>query len=463
MRIKLLFTIFLALIISSCTSDENEEIIIIDSYRVSGHIIDAENNPVSAVQMFYGANDYTLSDSDGNWEIPNLIGRVYITPKKTDHSFDHSQIEVFKNENNIIIVATPTEETEIITEIWEESATWLQNMQLSNGLLESSENTIFVSLYDNSLASLVFIKNGELQRAEQIFDFFNDKIETELLQGNGGFYQFRNRDGENGSRTWMGDNAWLLIALNHYHKASGNQKYDRLASELEIWLRSLQDNTGGLFGGYNENGTQIPKVTEGIITAFNAVECYDNFHKNVLSYLKEQRWDDNEKILVAWPENPAYNHALDLHSLAYVVFKDFPESVLQNADRYLNTQMASVSGEQITGYCFDEDKDVIWLEGTVQMAVAFIYANRVIEANTLLAELEKTMIASTISENSMGIPYSSNYGTSFGADLLWDHADITPAISSTTWYLFAKLTFNPLELGSNKNIPDSDKFWIQSL
>ncbi|PCJ98078.1 MAG: hypothetical protein COA50_03770 [Flavobacteriaceae bacterium] len=340
---------------------------------------------------------------------------------------------------------------------------WVSQMQLSNGLLESAENTNFVSLYDNSLASMIFIANGEFEKAEKIFEFFNSKIDAELLSNTGGFYQSRNTAGENGGRTWMGDNAWLLIALNNYHASAGNQKYQNLAQELENWIRSLQDTDGGLWGGFNENGTQIHKITEGIVTAFNAVEGYDDFHKNILIFLKEERWDATENLIVAWPENPDYNFAMDLHPLAFGIFEDFPVNSLFKTDRYVTTQIATVTGEEITGYCFDEDKDVIWLEGSAQMSVAFQKGDMHNEANTTILELEKTFITSTTLDNAEGLPYAANFGTSYGASLLWEHADITPAISSTVWYLFAKHNFNPLALGAQKNIPVADKFWLQAL
>ncbi|WP_298484403.1 hypothetical protein [uncultured Maribacter sp.] len=337
--------------------------------------------------------------------------------------------------------------------------TWVSNMQQENGLLESSENSDFVSLYDNSLAALVYIKQGEILKAEKIFDFFDSKLQTELLHGSGGYYQFRNNKGEQGSRTWMGDNAWLLIALNHYHKATQTQKYGAMANGLEVWLRSLQIEDGSLIGGYNEDGSEIPKVTEGIITAFNAVPGYDNFHTSILSFLKTNRWDSTEKLLTAWPENPDYKYALDLHGLSIGIFPDFPAEALTKLDRYKNTQVNTTNGKHITGYAFDEDKDVIWLEGTAQILVAFQQKNKNKEASDIIMNLEKTFIKSTSSENAQGIPYTTNHGTTYGAGLLWDHADLTPAISSSAWYLFAQLHFSPFTLGQKKNIPETDKFW----
>jgi hypothetical protein len=350
---------------------------------------------------------------------------------------------------------------EVILSNTSKTANWISNSQGTNGLLESAEDTNFVSLYDNTLAALVFIQEGKLDQAEHIFDFFQGKIQTELTSGSGGFYQFRDKNGENGSSTWMGDNAWLLIAINHYHEASGNIKYKYLANELENWLRSLQDQDGGLRGGFREDGREIPKISEGIITAFNAVSGYDDFHKNILRFLSQNRWDVENSTIVAWPENERYNFALDLHGLGYGILEDFPSSTLTETERYMNSQISTVSGNEVSGYCFDEDKDVIWLEGTAQMAVAYNLAGNTSKANSILAEIEKTFISST-TKNSIGIPYTTNHGTNYGSNYLWDHADLTPALSSSAWYLFAKMGFNPLSLGKQKNIPDEDKFWMKA-
>jgi len=257
----------------------------------------------------------------------------------------------------------------------------------------------------------------------------------------------------------MGDNARLLIALNNYHQITGNHKYNELTVLLENWIRSLQDEDGGLWDGFNEDGTQIHKVTEGIIMAFNAVKGYDDFHKGILNYLKQERWNITDGLLVACPENETHYYAMDLHSLGYLIFENFPEDVLFKADRYKNTQVASFNGEVITGYCFDEDKDVIWLEGTAQMALAFKQANMANEANEFIGQLQKAQMNNSAQENLPGIPYVTNAGNSYGFSLLWEDAPSTPALSSSIWYLFNMLSFNPLDIGKQKNIPNEDKFW----
>jgi hypothetical protein len=335
---------------------------------------------------------------------------------------------------------------------------WVSQMQASSGLLASTENSDFTSLYDNALAALLFIEQNQKEKAEKIFDYYTAQMNSELQQ-NGGFYQFRKSDGSEAERIWMGDNAWLLIAINHYAEAYSSTKYDSLALELEEWLRSLQQPDGSLKGGINADGTEIPKVTEGMLMTFNAVKGYDDFHKNLLSFLANDRWNHDYNLMMAWPENPNYAFALDVLVLSKGILNDMSDDVLFQANRFLNEQTLTMNGEQITGYCFDDDKDVIWLEGTAQMATAFNSIERYDLADKLLLDLEKSLIKSTMSSDAEGIPYTSNFGSSYGTSLLWDHTDISPTLSSTIWYTFAKNKFNPLHLGRKNIIPEEDKFW----
>jgi hypothetical protein len=337
---------------------------------------------------------------------------------------------------------------------------WVLGMQHPSGLLESASYTNFVSLYDNALAVILFVSQNKREQAEMVLDFYESKMQEELTL-NGGFYQFRKTNGSEGERVWMGDNAWLLIAINHYNKAYTSTKYDTMANYLNTWLRSLQLENGALRGGINQDGSEIPLVTEGIITAYNAVSGFDDFHINILEYLKNERWDADNGVFLSWPENPSYAHALDVYALSAAIFEDISVDALIEADRFYTQQESTMTGEVLSGYCFDEDKDVVWLEGTAQMAVAFNSLGYDTKSHSLLKEVEKSFIQSSTIENAQGIPYVTNSGTSYGNSILWDHADIAPALSSTIWYQFAKTNFNPFQLGKKKDISKSYKFWIQ--
>ena len=364
---------------------------------------------------------------------------------------------------NFVAVNTikPSEESSLTSNVIAVKK-WVYSMQHTSGLMESAEDTNFVSLYDNALAALFFIQEDEKEKAEALMDFYNSKIDDEVLV-NGAIYQTRTINGNEAQTLWMGDNAWLLIAINHYRKTYDSDRYDRLGKHIEKWLRSLQNMDGGLKGGIRANGLEMPKVTEGIITAFNAVPGYDDFHKNILKFLKNERWDSTAKVLMAWPENPKYAYAMDVHSLSSIIFPDLAENTLLEANRYMNQQVMTMKRTTITGYGFDEDSDVVWLEGTAQMAVAFRNINRNDLAKKLLANLDKSMLLSTKLLNAKGLPYATNDGTGYGSTQLWQHAHTRPALSSSLWYIFATTDFNPFALGNDKKIPEADTFWREPL
>ena len=133
---------------------------------------------------------------------------------------------------------------------------------------------------------------------------------------------------------------------------------------------------------------------------------------------------------------------------------------MTTAQRFLTTKTAT-NGAQVTGYCFDEDKDTVWPEGTGQMALAFGLAGMNTQKDFYLAEMEKILIVSTKYSNATGFPYASNPGTAYGSDPLWTGADTKIAISGGAWYLFAKGGFNPFEVERGKNVPVEDEFWVE--
>jgi hypothetical protein len=429
-------------------------------FSVSGSVVVNGGDGVAGIQIGYGDAESTQTDVNGLWSVAELEGETIIAPVSEDYTFSPVQVAVAATSQNIEFTASLIESPVEIERYVEKINNWFNNQQVANGLVASAENSKFVSLYDNALAALVFINNGNIANAEKVFDHFNARIDAELLAGEGGFSQFRDTSGAHENHRWMGDNAWLLIALNHYKSTTGNGTYENLAEGIEDWLRSLQDSDGGLWGGYDAEGELIGKNTEGIIDAYNAVRGYDDFHRDVLQYLEDERWDSLDKNLMSTPGHPQFQYALDLHSWAFSIFEDYPVSTLSDADRFLTTKVSTASNENITGYCFDEDQDVVWLEGTGEMVVAFNVAGMESQASIYLEEMEKLIIDSAIHEDSAGIPYAANPGTGFGDFDLWDLVDTVPVIPSSAWYLFGRSGFNPFSSGRNKNTPAEDKFWL---
>ena len=447
----LLLCPLLALTVSSCNSLESPS-----TYSINGQVINSFGSGIEGIRVYYNASDFVLTDEQGNWTISGLSGSNTIEAVDSGYTFTPREFQVEEPNRAFTFQADRiASETERLV------FNWFNQLQMSNGLLESTEGSNIVSLYDNALAAMVFMLNGRYTQAERIFDFFEDRIDTELLAGNGGFSQFRDRNGNPNNHRWMGDNAWLLIALNNYKALTNRTKYDALTSGIADWLISLQDSDGGLFAGYAVDNSRLNfKVTEGNIDAFNAIEGYTSFHSDLLEFLENDRWDATDQNLVAWVGNPRFLYALDLHSWGFAIFEDYPVSSLSSAQRFLNTQVATVTNEQITGYCFDEDQDAVWIEGTGQMALAFHLADMENEGDLYLEEMEKVLIHSVNFVNASSFPYASNLGTTYGGDVLWEGADTNPAISGAAWYLFARYGFNPFAVQRDKDIPEEDKFWV---
>jgi len=334
---------------------------------------------------------------------------------------------------------------------------WLDSVQLSNGLVETSYQSNLISLYDNALSVCAFVSVEQFERAERILQFFKARLQSEMLYGTGGYFQFRSSSGPQGNR-WLGDNAWLLIAIQNYEAATHDYQFSEMRDSLDSWIRRQQDVDGGVWGGTEANGAIIGKVTEGMIDAFNAVRGFDSFHEGLLSYLELERWDTTDGLLVSWPGSDYY-YALDNFSWGYCAFEGFPDRVLHDADRFFCSQFHQPSQKQIQGYCFDEDRDVVWLEGTSQMAIAYLKSGNSERANSILREVAKAHVIELSRPTLKGLPYATNQGTGYGNGILWSNVDSRPATAACCWFIMACREFDPLQLNYGKAVPAENRFW----
>ena len=340
---------------------------------------------------------------------------------------------------------------------------FLLSQQNALGILPTVEGGNLVSTYDQSLAAIALMAAGEFDVAIEIFDYFESRRVSELESGLGGFYQFRSASGIPSGNRWMGDNAWLLIALRNYQAAStvNMPTYSSLIASLESWFLSLEDPVdGGLWGGYKANGDTIHKITEGSIDAFAGLlntGPYAGLRKSILSHLEQDKWDSSEGNLMAWPSNATYKWALDCYTWAYCAFPEYSTAALTEINKFELTVTSQVTGEQITGYCFDEDLDALWFEGTGQVAVMYWSAGEPAAAKLVLAEMKKGW--STTPNGEAGLAYTANSGTAYGSGPLWTVAPTDPCISSTAWYLMASLRHNPTALSFSTPIEAEMMFW----
>jgi hypothetical protein len=129
------------------------------------------------------------------------------------------------------------------------------------GLVESTENEQFTTVYKNALAAMAFTLAHDYSKAEKIFDFFNSKYDASTFQG---FTQYWNpQTGETSGdiNYWEGDCSFLLIALNYYKQVKGSYgNYQDMVEGLRDWLAKRG----------NENDNTI--IAEGLIDIFAALK-----------------------------------------------------------------------------------------------------------------------------------------------------------------------------------------------
>jgi hypothetical protein len=141
---------------------------------------------------------------------------------------------------------------------------FLQLLQdsVSSGLVPVSEGSNTSTTYPSAMAAIAFVGASEFDRARKVFDAFSalgDPCAT--CQCPGGFQQFRlastgdpdpSFDPNDPNDFWIGDNAWLLIAIKYYRRQTGDSRYDVLIDHLKDWFVCIQKNTPppGIYAGY---------------------------------------------------------------------------------------------------------------------------------------------------------------------------------------------------------------------
>lgn len=322
--------------------------------------------------------------------------------------------------------------------------TWLKNHQDENktGIVGNQEGDNFAGLYTNALAAICFLHQGDVDRAERIFDFYARHFEREFAPGGdtpGGFPQFADAGtGELRRDTdrWVGDNAWLLIALNHHHRKTGKSDYAAMREGVARWLISLQDAEGGIAAGFNKNGPIGHHSTEGNLDCYAALIDYPKERASVKHWLDTKMWVAADRRFKTG--STVEDSALDTCSWAlgalgkqYAVTFDYAEKT------WSRTDTTDATKATVSGFGDKHGSTRIWLEGTGEMVVAYQVAGREKDAARYLAELEKAMIASPKWPDLVGLPCHTS-------DQPWEGGTRLIFVPSQTWYLLASWGFNPM-------------------
>ncbi len=360
---------------------------------------------------------------------------------------------------------------------------WLIFSQSSKtGLIESyDKDYAFLDVgftYDQALSAFNFINFKQYEKAEQIFDFFNNRAEK--VQG--GFANAYDVITGNVSEyiVHTGPVIYLGLAIMRYEQATGKDTYNKLVYNIADWLLELQakKKDGSLPGG--------PKVnwagTEQNIAAYM-------FFKKLFKETNDQRYAIASRKIYIWLKDSAYNKTLkrfnrgaddkmiatDTIALSIMAFgpqgledmgvsvDDLLKCAEENCRTTINIKSSSGKKIKVSGFDFCAPSSIsrsgtISVEWTAQMVVALrsisnFYKQQADKskaakykrkADYYLGELEKLMLVRSSfgrGKGRGGLPYASNSSVDTG------HGWYTPdkgsiSAAGTNFAIFAKEEYN---------------------
>jgi len=320
---------------------------------------------------------------------------------------------------------------------------WLKSQQQPTGLVRNVTGDPFFGLYAGALAAFCYIRQGDVDRAEKMFDYLDawrkKKWGPALSQQ--GFPQAWNADtgvGDEKSDRWVGDNAWLLMALNYHHAVTGSDKYLELRNALADWLVALQEEDGGITCGFKSSGPMLYKSTEGNLDSHAALIARPEARAKVRGWLLQKMWIPAENRFRTGTTMDAT--ALDCCAWAVgSLGKDFAICLPYAVEHYRLTLPMNGLDATATGFGDLPGQQRVWFEGTGEMAVAYRVAGQPERAAQVLADMDAVAVPGA--DGTVGWPY-------------FNSTSITPGSSrnffvpSAAWYLLAAWGLNPMDASS---------------
>lgn len=361
---------------------------------------------------------------------------------------------------------------------------WLKTHQNKfTGLLMSFEGDRYIRhwafIYDQSLASQVFLISNDPHASKQILLFFKDVAQKR----DGAFLNAYNTiTGAPAEETvHVGPNIWLAIAAVHYSKKTGEASYMALAEEIASWAISLKDKEGGIKGGPNADWYSTEHNLDAyalfkMLYAATGKEIYRSQMESTLKWLKDYTYSKKELRM----NRGKGDSTIATDTLAWAIAAIGPSTLAKEGmdpdaivkfaedECLVSTEYRRPDGDVVNIRGFDFAKPlnvarngIVSTEWTAQMVIAYRmmsdyyklsdarrgrdYAEK---AEFYLKELDK-MVISSPSPSGQGagcLPYASQPSADTGHGWRTPAGADTGSISGTAYTIFAKRGYNPLEL-----------------
>lgn len=317
------------------------------------------------------------------------------------------------------------------TDLPESAKRYLMNHQQGGLFSDGLDNGDWTSVYKNSLVAIAFILEGEADVAQGIFDFFATRYDVESFTGfSQGWVLEEGAWAEDSKHeAWIGDNAFLLIALSYYAQATGDtETYRDMTEGLAVWIAS-------------QAGEDI--IAEGLANMYAALKPLEATLPQVPEALPT--------IRQSFCEKKAYDNTLDNIERAALVFSDLDGFAFLNED-FRITETWDMTGMPMTALKGFATDDFANIEITAQILLAKkIWGDAIaFDPSELEQEMDRLWIAEGDISASIdaGLPYSLTFIPEGEAnEHFWDGASTKPVIDPTCYALFAMRGFNPMAPG----------------
>lgn len=365
-------------------------------------------------------------------------------------------------------------------------------------LLPSFDGKVESHTYDNALAAICYIFNGQQDRARNLLDVYKN-LPAGYYYGykaytSDGSIQTMKVDFDGKLGKGVGPNAYIMLAMMFYKGTYSDTSYDAAITALANWIADQQAADGHIQWGYDYSGaartegsveinldvygafkkfsSQFGNVSIGTITP----TLVDTRLTNIQTWLNLMwgDWDsDGRKRFKVGDSVANIDRSLDCYALAPLAILPFSggdliaegwsfsaaelSSALNYAESDLgNTQYSLFGGETLAGFDFGGNsgagignptlKDGIWFEGTGQMALAYDVVANGVQYTYYVSQIEKG-ITDMIAPGCQGIAYATPFipsqsqgPTAYGG---WPMDVSNSHTASECWYYFAKNKLNP--------------------
>lgn len=348
--------------------------------------------------------------------------------------------------------------------------------------------------YDNAVALMAFIANGETKRARLLADALVYAQEHDRWYSDG---RLRNAyqggdlalppgwlpNGKKGSARlpgwwdkdrsqWLedptmagtsaGNMAWAGLALLACHETTGGEKYLYAAQKIARWLeKNCRDGRGA--GGYTAGFEGWEPAAEKLTykSTEHNIDLYALF-KRLYRLTGNAEWKERaehaRKFVQSMWDAQEHKFWSGTGGDGITVFRDVVPVDVQawsllalkedSVPYWKGLTYADAMHRVGRGYDFNQDSDGIWFEGTAQMALAFMVKGEPGRRNSIVHFLKSTQ------DESGGVMAADRDALSTG----FYQQDGTPwlyykrlHVAATSWLVLAERSANPFWLGSRQD------------